>query len=132
MAQTICAGALEYAPGRRLDDTSCTYVRIRLLVEGAAGDQLWTDEADIADCLAANEISVHGIKGQVARINVAATALSDFEEWNGSPVDGLRLRTFLNVLGPDGQSIFGADDCWNTLLISGRPLNYWYKQLVAV
>ncbi len=135
-ATIICAGALEYAPGRKLDDSPCTYVRLRLLVEGAKGDQLWTEDADasVPDCLDANEIAVHGINGQAARINVAATALADFEEWSGvqSADQGLRLRTFLNVLGPDGQSAFGPDDCWNTLTISGRPLNYWYGLLSSI
>lgn len=129
----ICAGAIEYSAGRRLDETPCTYVRFRLLVEGVRGDQLWTEEegASVAECLGANEIVTHGIEGPAARIRVAATNLADFEDWSPG-MSSLCLRTFLNVLGPDGKSIFGADDCWDTIIISGKPLNHWYTLLAAI
>lgn len=134
--QAICAGAIEYSGGKRLDGTPCTYVRLRILV---SGDSLWTEDADadVAACLEANEIGIKGIKKVeacvVARICCATTALHDFEEWRpGMDDDSLRLRTFLNVLGPDGHSIFGKDDCWNTLTLNGQTINELYNYLVAV
>jgi hypothetical protein len=131
----ICAGALEYSQGKRLDGSPCTYVRLRLLVEDA---RLWLEEAnmDIEECLAVNEIAVHGLSpvdgATVARIDCAKTRLQDFEEWTADTAQGLHLRTFLNVLGPDGTSLFGKDDCWNTIHIEGRPINYWYQKLADI
>ena len=132
---TICAGAVEYSQGKRLDGTTCTYVRLRLLVDG---DRLWIEDAEalVAECLATNEISVHELSivdgTHVARINCAETALSDFEEWDGAHSGGLRLRTFLNVLGTDGKSLFAKDDCWDSIILEGRPINYWYEKLTAI
>jgi hypothetical protein len=140
----IFAAALQYSPGKRLDGSPCTYVRFRVIVEGAA--DLWTDE-DLS-ALEANEIATRSIKEvdgiQLVRIDAAATDLSSFVEWtpsaDGSPSElstgspsadpeSLTLRTFLNVLGPDGKSLFGQDDCWNTIRIGDKPLNYWFHQL---
>ena len=126
----IFAAALEYAPGKRLDGSPCTYVRFRVIVEGAA--DLWTDE-DLS-ALEANEIATRSIKEvdgiQLVRIDAAATDMSGFLEWSPeADPESLTLRTFLNVLGPDGKSLFGQDDCWNTIRIDDRPLNYWFHQL---
>jgi hypothetical protein len=126
----IFAAALQYSPGQRLDGSECTYVRFRVIVEGAA--DLWTDE-DLS-ALAANEIAARSIKEvdgiQIVRIDAAATDLSGIVEWTPeADSESLTLRTFLNVLGPDGKSVFGMDDCWNTISIGDRPLNYWFEQI---
>jgi hypothetical protein len=137
----LFAAALEYAPGRRLDGQVCTYVRFRVIVDGA--DELWAeDDGSAAEHLEANEIFVRHIEEvdgvHVARIDAAATDLSGFTEWapgcasefsTGTGI--LTLRTFLNVLGPDGASLFDADDCWQTIRIGGRPLAYWYECLAS-
>jgi hypothetical protein len=127
----IFAAALEYAPGLRLDGSPCTYVRFRVIVEGAA--DLWSDE-DLS-ALEVNEIAIRSIKEvdgiHIVRIEAAATDLSGFVEWIPSEADpeSLTLRTFLNVLGTDGKSVFGHDDCWNTISIGDRSLNYWFEQI---
>lgn len=131
---TICAGALEYSQGKRIDNSPCTYVRLRLLVDGL---RLWIEEPqiDVGECLAINEISVHGtaIYNGVAitRIDCATTKLQDFEEWTVG-AQGLHLRTFLNVLRSDGSSVFGKDDCWNTIMVEGKPVNYWYSKIANI
>lgn len=132
----ICAGALEYSQGKRLDNSVCTYVRLRLLVDGG---RLWIEEAGAAveECLTVNEIVVHGTSEfdgvTVARIDCTATRLQDFEEWTSTKAnEGLHLRTFLNVLGPDGLSIFGKDDCWNTILLENKSIKYWYEKLASI
>lgn len=129
----LFAGALEYAPGQRLDGRKCTFVRFRVIVDGADG--LWVeDDGTAEEHLEVNEIAVRSIKEvggvTVARINAAATDLSGFVEWAPGVNDQLTLRTFLNVLGPDAKSLFDGDDCWQTISIGGKSLTYWYE-LVA-
>lgn len=131
----LFAAALEYAPGSRLDGQKCTYVRLRVIVDGADG--LWTEEeGSVAEHLEANEISVGHVDEvdgvHVVRIDAAATDLSGFVDWTPGCASELTLRTFLNVLGPDGASLFDADDCWKTIRIGDRPLDYWYSHIRGI
>lgn len=130
--------ALEYSPGKDLNGRDFYWVRLRVLVEGAT--QLWTEEGAtaqnlVSEYLEPNEISVHNTAttphGLIARINVAETALSDFVEYTPTFTDGLSLRTFLNVCSPDKKTLFDTDNCWNSLILSGRPLQSWFEELVS-
>lgn len=130
----LFAAALEYAPGKRLDGQPCTFVRFRVIVDGSDG--LWTeDEGSAAEHLEANEIVIRSIKEvngvSVARINATETDLSGFVEWAPDLGSQLTLRTFLNVLGSDGKSLFDSDDCWQTISIGGQSLTYWYELIVT-
>lgn len=127
----IFAAALEYAPGVRLDGTACTYVRFRVIVDGK--NDLWLEEGCVNEALELNEIacrSVIEVDGvHIVRIDASKTDLGGFMEWQADQVNSLTLRTFLNVLGSDGKSLFGPDNCWDTISIGDHSLTYWYEQV---
>jgi hypothetical protein len=128
----IFAAALEYAPGMRLDGTACTYVRFRVIVDGMDG--LWLEEdGSVHEALEVNEIACRSVKEvdgvHVVHIDASKTDLSGFVDWNADLTSSLTLRTFLNVLGSDGKSVFGPDNCWDTISIGNKSLGYWYDRV---
>lgn len=137
--QPLFIAAVEYSPGKDLNGHDFYWVRLRVLVEGPGS--LWTEEGAtaqnlVAEYLEPNEIVIHGVPkamphGLVARINVSETALSDFVEYTPTFTGGLSIRTFLNVCDMDKRTLFDRDNCWNSLILSDRPLQSWFEDLVG-
>ncbi len=124
----IFAAALDYAPAKMLDGRPCTWIRLRVLVDG---QNIWKEESgSVAEHLEANEIPVHGIRDSVARINARDIDLSIFAEYDAdAPVDGICLRTFLTVES-DGD-LFAEDSAWNKKLGS-KTIREWYSLLQQI
>lgn len=138
--QPLFIASLEYSPGKDLNGHDFYWVRLRVLVEGPGS--LWTEDGAtaanlVAEYLEPNEITIHGAPkatphGLVARINVSETALSDFVEYTPTFSGVLSLRTFLNVCGTDKRTLFDSDNCWNSLILSGRSLQSWFEDLLSL
>jgi hypothetical protein len=133
----IFAAALDYATGKRVDGTICTWIRMRVFVDSAP-NSTWHEydrdpkesvEDAVSRHLAANEIPVRGIKGSVARIDTKAIDLSEYSEYP-APEDGISIRTFLTVEGTEND-LFGPDSVWNVKLGS-KTISEWYRELASI
>lgn len=133
MEVEIFAAALEYAPSTRVDGSKCTWIRMRVFVDGS---NTWREydrgkkesvETAVKRHLAANDIPVIGVKGNVARIDTKAIDLTEYGEYPG---EGITVRTLLTVTSGD-DDLFGEDSVWNNKLGS-KTISEWYMDLASI